>query len=174
MRNIYLFGEIDEMVAHDVVEKITNINQEDDEVEKEIESCKRPPINIIINSGGGSVYDGFAIIDAIRDSKSPIHTHAIGHCLSMALIIYLQGDYRSCGKYATFMNHESSLFLEGKVTGLKRDMDHLEFLDRMCEDIILDRTLIKRHQLEEWNNKLADQYLSSEVAYNYGICHEIR
>ena len=43
------------------------------------------------DSDGGSVYDGLALIDVIKNSKTPVHTICVGSCMSMALWIWLSG-----------------------------------------------------------------------------------
>ena len=52
-REIYIFNNIDEEIAKKTIKKIKSLNLED---------CSSP-IKIIINSGGGSVIDTYAIID---------------------------------------------------------------------------------------------------------------
>lgn len=69
------------------------------------------PITMLINSNGGSVADGWAIIDMMNMISSPVHTCAIGKASSMAATILLCGakGHRSATPNARIMIHEASL-----------------------------------------------------------------
>ncbi len=62
-----------------------------------------------INSGGGSVVNGFAIVSANLASEATIEIHNDGLAGSMAGIILLTGDKVFMRDYATLMLHEPSL-----------------------------------------------------------------
>ena len=72
-RRIYLNCEIDESIVDSAVYHILRYNR----LDKDIPIEDRIPIKIYINSPGGSVADGYALIDAIRLSKTPRHDN--GH-----------------------------------------------------------------------------------------------
>ena len=59
--------------VEEVIKDIFEINFDDDEKEEIYKEWKRTPIRLFINSYGGSVYDGLALIDVIRRSKTPVH-----------------------------------------------------------------------------------------------------
>ena len=59
---------------------------------------KHDRINIRINSPGGSMYHGNAIVTAIQESKAEIHTYNDGLAASMASTIFLVGDVRHASK----------------------------------------------------------------------------
>ena len=48
-------------------------------------------LTLIINSGGGSVGDAFALIDTIKGSVIPVHTIGLGEISSAALMIFMAG-----------------------------------------------------------------------------------
>lgn len=52
----------------------------------------KKPIQMYINSPGGSVYDGMAIYDAMRHIKCPVHTFCVGHAASMASVLLSAGQ----------------------------------------------------------------------------------
>ena len=64
----------------------------EDYIEKTIQEIlddNKPCLELIINSGGGDVTEGFAIIDIIKELQDvygvQVNTHAIGSCASMAV-----------------------------------------------------------------------------------------
>ena len=69
------------------------------------------PITMIINSGGGWVSQGWAIIDMMNMISSPVHTLAIGRIASMGATIFLAGakGHRSITPNTSIMIHEPSI-----------------------------------------------------------------
>jgi len=66
-------------------------------------------IHLFINSGGGSVIDGFSIIAANIKSTATIHTHNVGVAASMAASILVSGNVRHSLDFAKMMVHEPSI-----------------------------------------------------------------
>lgn len=69
-RKIYLNDEIEAISAHDIIYEILRFNVED----KDVAVSDRKPILLYCTSVGGSVIDGFGIIDVILSSKTPVYT----------------------------------------------------------------------------------------------------
>jgi len=67
------------------------------------DKCKK--INVRINSGGGSVLDGYAIVSSILNSKVPVNTYVDGLAASMAAVIAVCGKKVYMADYAMFMIH---------------------------------------------------------------------
>lgn len=78
---------------------------------KEIEYLqdKVTRIDVKINSGGGNVLDGFAIIDSILNSKIPVYTYNVGIAASIASLIFLAGRKRLMNDYSMLMIHNPSM-----------------------------------------------------------------
>jgi ATP-dependent Clp protease, protease subunit len=96
-RLVSLNGEITEESA---VKFIKNIRLLDHVSDKEI--------TVLINTPGGDVHQGMAIIDAIKECHSRVTTHAVGPCWSMGAIIFQAGDFRKISANATVMIHYGS------------------------------------------------------------------
>lgn len=84
-RDLLLSDRISQGTVKDIIKDIFEINFDDDEKEEIYKDWERKPIQLFINSYGGSVYDGLALIDVIKRSKTPVHTVCIGSCMSMAV-----------------------------------------------------------------------------------------
>lgn len=81
-RIIYIFSEITAETAMVVTSAIINLSRISDE----------DPIWIVINSEGGSVVDGIAIMDTIELCPAPIYTLCAGEATSMGAYIFAMGD----------------------------------------------------------------------------------
>ena len=68
LRRLYINSEIDEEILESIVYHILRYNR----IDKDTPTKDRKPIIIYINTPGGSVTDGFSLIDAILNSKTPI------------------------------------------------------------------------------------------------------
>lgn len=172
-RRILLSEEINERSAKDIIEKIFNINIDDDKKEAKYQGFKREPIELYINSPGGTVYDGLAIVDAIKNSKTPVHTYCIGQASSMAFIVFLSGEERFAGKYATFIIHEISKGVLGKVQSIKDSIKESERLQSILDSIILENTNIVQSQLDWCKKDKAEWYICTQEGVKLGICQEI-
>jgi len=66
------------------------------------------PIELIINSSGGSLWAGFALFDTMRAISSPVHTCCIGRCRSMAAVLLAAGEpgHRYASESARLMVHQ--------------------------------------------------------------------
>ena len=86
-RNILISEEIDSSSVKVAINKIMDINYDDDLKEQDYKDWVREPIMLFINSNGGNAYDSFALADVIKASKTPVYTIAIGWCMSGGLLI---------------------------------------------------------------------------------------
>ena len=95
-RTIYLYDVVDGISMKQVIQEIESINASDAEVEQQLVlkygiTPSRKPILLDINTYGGAVYDGLALIACIEQSKTPIITRVNGYAFSMGLTIFLAG-----------------------------------------------------------------------------------
>lgn len=139
------------------------------EIEKD-KSTK--PIEIIINSEGGHIYDGLAMYDRIRQSEHTVHTKGTGTISSMALIVFLAGDYRSCTTNTTFMNHQGTDDSEGKVSDLEISLKENKRLEDLCVSIISEHTSQPLNKIKK-EIRLGDRYFDSQLALDEGYVHEV-
>lgn len=112
----------------------------------------RNPIVIYINSPGGDVSEGFALISAMEASKTPIYTVNLGEWSSMSFLIGIAGDKRFSLKYATFLLHDGSLYAGGSSNKVQ---DRVDFDKRFNEEVV------KQHVLRH-SNMSSDDYDSKE------------
>ena len=65
-------------------------------------------IELYVNSNGGDLWGGFAVIDTMRQLSSPVHTVCVGRCRSMAAVIFAAGEpgHRGVAPRARVMLHQ--------------------------------------------------------------------
>lgn len=180
-RRLYLYGEISSVdeeaddgntvgvsMVGDLVESILNYNRADEGLDPD----KREPIRLYINSPGGKASEGFSLVDAMTLSKTPIYTINLGEWYSMAFLIGITGDKRFSLPSSTFMMHEPSGIVVGKISDMA---DTISFNKRFHEEVIRQHVLghstmsIKKYK----SVSSKDFYMSPEDALGYGFIDEI-
>lgn len=94
-RQLSLVGEVTEKKIEPLIQKLMALQLISDD-----------PIVIWINSPGGSLADGFSLIDTMRMSKVPIYTVIRGWACSMAGLISVSGHKRFMTENSQWMAHD--------------------------------------------------------------------
>jgi ATP-dependent Clp protease protease subunit len=157
-------------VSHDrcqmLIEKILSIN-----LEAECE-C----IRLYINSPGGDVDQGFALIDIMRWSRIPIHTTAMGCVASMGLLVLMAGapGGRTVMPSCSLMSHRFAGAALGTHADLvaarvQQDLLHRRILDhyRLCTGV-QDDTALEADLLRP-----TDRWLTPVEAVALGIADRV-
>lgn len=63
------------------------------------------PINLYINSKGGSFYDALAIVNAMRLRDAPVNTIALGACCNDALLVLMAGTGQRAAMYNSMISY---------------------------------------------------------------------
>lgn len=145
-RHLYLNGEISEGIIDNIVYYIIRYNR----IDKGIPINERKPIILYINSPGGSVVDGYGLIDSILLSETPVYTVNLALCASMGFLVYLAGARRYSMPHSEFLMHDGSTMGFDSTAKMK---DRMQFetvqLEKMTKEYIMSRTNI--------NDKLYDE-----------------
>lgn len=145
-RVLLLNDGIDSGVFDTLVYHILRYNRID--ADKPVE--ERKPILLYINSGGGSICDGYGLIDAIRTSKTPVYTVNVGLCASMALLVFIAGHKRFTMPHSEFLLHDGSI---GAIDSAAKFKDMMKFqeeqIEAMTKEYILSRTNIGEQKYDE-------------------------
>ena len=87
------------------------------------------PITLFINSGGGSLGDGLAMMEFIyrmrRDHAVRIDTAVLGYAYSMGAVVLQAGDHRTIGRFGTLMLHSTSWIISGDDERIFKDFQRL-------------------------------------------------
>lgn len=175
-RTIIISSVIDEELAHEVIAHISAINDYDMQMSDSIATVggqyTPEPIEMFINSGGGSVTDGFAIIDAMEMSDTPIVTYAMGSVGSMALAIYIAGDYRIATRHTRFMYHGVQYGMGGEIIDHKLRMEEVEIMQKMYDELVSERTNFPEEKRKYHRDMKRELYFSAKEAKEFGVANE--
>ena len=159
---IYFFDEVDGASVCEAIKMIDAIEREK----------KATELTLILNSGGGSIYDGLALYDRLRTCTLPVTTIGLGMVASMAFIIFVAGDKRICTKRVRFLNHQAKISISGRVADIDIEQAETKMIEDMCIEIIATRTKLNP-QKQKKDTKAGDKYIGADEALKTGIVHEI-
>lgn len=169
---LYLYGYIgqDKYWEDDLTEPLTDL-----EVVRVLRQLEQEVnrINLRINSPGGSVHHGAAIISAIQSCKVPVHTYVDGMAGSMAADIFLSCPNRHMNKTSMLMVHSISGAVYGNAVKLRKYADTLDTFDSVY---IANMATITGKSEEEIRTNFydgEDHYLSAQMCKDYGIIQEV-
>ena len=161
-RIIFISGEINDTLSNLVISELLYLD-----------SINHNDINIYINSPGGSVTSGLAIIDTINFIKSDVRTTVVGMAASMASLILASGtkNKRFSLKNSEVMIHQPIGNTSGQATDIeihaKRIINKKKMLNKMLASLTNQSLETIEHDTER------DKYLSSKEALDYGIIDKI-
>jgi ATP-dependent Clp protease protease subunit len=160
---IFLGGTVDDHVANLVIAQLLFLQSEDPKKE----------IQLYINSPGGSVSAGLAIVDTMQHIKNPISTVCVGLAASMGAVILSCGDKgrRVALSNAEIMIHQPLGGAEGQATDIeisaKRIIKARETLNKMLAKNT-GQTLAK---IEKDVDR--DFFMDADEAKKYGIIDHV-
>jgi len=162
-RIIFLSEEINTHTANRIISQLLLLEAND----------QKEPIDLYINSPGGSVSDGLAIVDTIQCIRAPVSTICIGLAASMGAWILAAGK-----KGRRFATPNAEIMIHQLFSGFKGHP----------EDLQVYTNRIVRHQqslvnmLSEWTGQpekkiqtdiQRDYFMNAAEALRYGIIDEI-
>ena len=131
-------------------------------------------IQIIINSGGGYVDAGWALIDLLSFVDNRVVTVAMGEVASMAASIFMAGDYRIMTQNATCMIHHFTTVAGGNYRDLiaqrkSEDMEYQKLVKHLinCSKYKTEQEVVKHLLLDQ------DNFLSPQEVKKHGLCDQI-
>lgn len=171
-RVILLTGEICEKTVHEICTKLTILDEKNKFITDDEGNKFKRPIWLYINSYGGSIYDGLAIIDTMKIIQSPIFTVVRGKAMSMGAAIAVMGDHRYVTPNSRIMFHEASSGTEGKVSEMEESLQEAKYLNNRLEVLISERIGMNRKEYSKLIRK-RDVYISAQEALDMNVVDEI-
>lgn len=132
---------------------------------------KRKPINLYINSQGGSSFDGQALIDVMLASKTKIKTICTGMAASMAYLIFIAGQERVAFPNSCFLMHEGDVSISNSTSKFKETAQFFDDMEARTKAFILARTDID----DKFYKKVYKQeyWMYAQRAKELGVVHKI-
>lgn len=106
-------------------------------------------INIRINSPGGEIAEGDAMVTAIRSCSAEVHTYNDGLAASMAADIWLSGHKRHMARNAKLMIHPVSMGLFGNADDMRQAAEILDKLDSASIASLAEATGLDADEVSE-------------------------
>lgn len=150
---VRLYGEVD--YTEPLVQKLQELGR------------GKKPIYLLINSPGGSVIDGAAVLSAMEASSVPVHTVCVSVCASMAAIIHQYGTTRLAVDRSILMFHPASGGFRGEFPSMQSRMN---FIGKYVHD--LSAYVARRNNLtpEDFEAKAdAELWMDARTALQKGF-----
>lgn len=157
----FLIGEIEEENVNACIKWITYENLDN----------KSKTLTLYINSTGGDLYQGFALIDVIQSSAHPIRVIGIGAVMSAAFLIFASGTKgeRYAARNTSFMCHQFTSGMDAKYHDLKAEMKETELLNTKMVNILKEATGLPPHKIKTKLLPASDVYLTADEVVELGI-----
>ncbi len=125
-------------------------------------------LNVHINSPGGSVYDGVAIFNMLRQHKASVTVHIDGLAASIASVIAMSGDKVVMPSNSMMMIHNAMSVSIGNANEMRKMADDLEKIN----ESVINSYIAKNPELDrEYLKALMDDetWLTASEAYELGL-----
>ncbi len=157
-RIVFINGEINDNLSNLIISELLYLD-----------SLNHNDIDIYINSPGGSVTSGLAIIDTMNYIKSDVRTTVTGMAASMASLILANGKKgkRYSLKNSEVMIHQPLGQTSGQATDIEINAKRIIAKKKLLNTMLSNLTNQKLKKIEKDTER--DKYLNSKEALEYGI-----
>lgn len=129
------------------------------------------PIYMLIDSPGGSVLDGSALISAMKTLKSPVYTICVGMCASMAAMIHQEGTKRLMTESSVLMFHPASGTSSGTLDLMQNELTLFKSIVYRMESRVSRRW---KMDVDEYKQRTqSGLWLTSWDALDRGVADDI-
>lgn len=162
-RIIFLGMPIDETVANVINAQLLFLES--------VDNAK--PINMYINSPGGSVYDGLGIYDVMQYINPKINTVNTSLAASMAFVLMVSGTKggRAALPHARFMQHQPLGGAYGQASDMEITVNEIKKLQKELYEIIAKHTGQKFEKVAKDCDR--DYWMRADEAKDYGCVDKI-
>lgn len=162
-RVILLEGEVHDQMANLIVAQLLYLESEDPDSD----------ISMYINSPGGSVTAGLAILDTMQFIKPDITTIIMGHACSMGSLLASSGTKgkRMMLPRSRHMIHQVSSGTRGTAIDMKIALEETLRLNKTLTEIYVENTGKPYEQLEKDMSR--DYYMDASESVAYGLADKI-
>ena len=162
-RIVFLGEEINSVTANLVIAQLLHLESQDAEKD----------ISLYINSPGGEVYSGLAILDTMNFIKPDVSTICVGMAASMAAVLLACGarGKRSCLPNSMGMIHQPSGGAQGQQTEIEIVAQEIKETRHNLNRILADATGQSIKKVERDTER--DHYLRADAALEYGLVDRI-
>ena len=160
---MFVGGEIEDDMANAVVAQLLFLQAQDPEKE----------VSMYVNSPGGSVTAGLAILDTMRMVKCPVATYCVGQAASMGAVLLAAGEKgrRFALPHARIMVHQPWGGAQGKASDIEITAREILRLKEMLNGILADASGKTPEEVLKDTDR--DHFMSAEEAKAWGIVDSV-
>lgn len=160
---IFLAGEIDDHTANIVIAQMLFLQSED----------SKKDISLYINSPGGYIHSGMAILDTMNHVKNNVSTVCVGIAASMASVILSSGTKgkRFILPNAEVMIHQPHGGAQGQASDIEISAKHILKSRETLNKMLAKNTGQPLSKIEKDVDR--DFFMTAEEAKKYGIIDKI-
>ena len=160
-RIIFLSEDVNHVTASLIIAQMLFLESEDPDKE----------ISFYINSPGGSITDGMAIVDTMNYIKCPVSTICVGLAASMGSVLLTCGakGKRFATPNSEILIHQPLISggLAGQTTEIKIHADHMVKTREKLNKLLSEKTGQSLEQIEKDTER--DHYMTAQEALEYGL-----
>ncbi len=162
-RIIFLTGQVEDNIASLICAQLLFLESENPKKE----------IFFYINSPGGVVSSGLAILDTMNYIKCPVHTVCMGQAASMGSLLLCCGEkgHRMALPNARVMIHQPSGGFQGQAADIAIHAKEILDLRARLNKIYADRTGKSLEEIEAAMDR--DNFMTAEEAKAFGLIDEV-
>ncbi len=162
-RIVFLGTPIFDQVANSIIAQLLHLEREDPDRD----------ISIYINSPGGEVHGGLAILDAMQLNRCDISTYCVGVCASMATVLLSSGTpgKRFAMPNSTIHMHQAMGGAQGQASDIEIEARETIRLNDKLKEILAKNTGQEPERIQRDFDR--NFYLNAQQAKEYGMIDEI-
>jgi ATP-dependent Clp protease, protease subunit len=162
-RIIFLSGPISSTTSDVIVAQLLFLESQDPE----------QSVTMYINSPGGEVVAGLAIVDTMNYIKSPVHTMVVGRAASMGAVILTSGEknHRTALPNAEILIHQPSGGVQGQASDIQIHTEHIIKMKQRLNQLLADRTGQPIEKIKADTNR--DNFMDAVAAVEYGLIDRV-
>jgi ATP-dependent Clp protease protease subunit len=162
-RIVFIGSAITDDVANAVVAQLLFLQAED----------PKAPVNLYVNSPGGSVSAGMAIYDTMQFITCEVATYCVGQAASMAAVLLAAGTRgkRHALPNARILIHQPMAGMEGSAEDIMIHAKEFGKIKERLNKILLKHTGHPLEKIEKDTDR--DRFMSAEEAREYGLIDQV-
>ena len=162
--DLYIFGDIVPFVLFDGDVSAHSLEQQ-------IKDLDVDEIRVHIDSYGGSVSEGWAIYNALRQHPAKIVAYGDGFVASAALFPFLAGDERIASSLSAYYFHQVMISASGYADDLRAAADEAEKMTEIGINAFVERTGMDADQVRQLMQ--AETWMTPAQALDCGLATSI-
>jgi ATP-dependent Clp protease protease subunit len=162
-RIVFVGGPIDDKVANTIIAQLLFLEKE----------SEKEDIQMYINTPGGQIYSGLAIVDTMKYIKCDISTIAIGIAASMGSVLLAMGtkEKRYSLPNSKILIHQPLGGVQGQASDIAIEAEEILQMKDTLNGMLAKATGQKKSQIEKDADR--DKYFTAKEAKEYGLIDKV-